>query len=122
MVKLYNAATNQLLGDITDDQLQFIIDQFEEEWEGDQDYYVNTATIDMLKDAGADPSPWPSSSVPSAPLAKPTSAGRASERLHHQRRPPHRLSPQRNRAGAPPPARIHCRWSRLADTDRRFQP
>ena len=31
-------------------------DQFEEEWEGDQDYYVNTATIDMLKDAGADPS------------------------------------------------------------------
>ena len=56
MVKLYNAATNQPLGDITDDQLQFLIDQFEEEWEGDQDYYINTATIDMLKDAGADPS------------------------------------------------------------------
>jgi hypothetical protein len=56
MVKLYNAATNQPLGDIPDDQLQFLIDQFEEEWEGDQDYYINTATIDMLKDAGADPS------------------------------------------------------------------
>jgi hypothetical protein len=55
MVKLYNAATNQPLGDITDDQLQFLIDQFEEEWEDDQDYYINTATIDMLKDAGADP-------------------------------------------------------------------
>jgi hypothetical protein len=55
MVKLYNAATNQPLGDITDDQLQFLIDQFEEEWDGDQDYYINTATIDMLSDAGADP-------------------------------------------------------------------
>ena len=55
MVKLYNAATNQPLGDLTDDQLQFLIDQFEE-WEGDQDYYINTATIDMLNDASADPS------------------------------------------------------------------
>jgi len=56
MVKLYNAATSQPLSDITDDQLQFLIDQFEEEWEGHQDYYTNTATIDMLKDAGPDPS------------------------------------------------------------------
>ena len=32
MVKLCNAGTNQPLGDITDDQLQFLIDQFEEEW------------------------------------------------------------------------------------------
>jgi hypothetical protein len=54
MVKLYNAATNQPLGDITD-QLQFLMDQFEEEWEGDQHYYINNATIDMLKHAGADP-------------------------------------------------------------------
>jgi hypothetical protein len=56
MVKLYNAATNQPLGDITNDQLQFLIDQFDEEFEGDQDYYINIATIDMLNDAGADPS------------------------------------------------------------------
>ena len=55
MVKLYNAATNQPLGDITDDQRQFLIDQFEEEWEGDQDYYINIATVDMLNEAGADP-------------------------------------------------------------------
>ena len=55
MIKLYNTATNQPLGDITDDQLQFLIDQFEEEWEGDHDHYINTATIDMLNDAGADP-------------------------------------------------------------------
>jgi hypothetical protein len=55
-VKLYNAATNQPLGDITDDQLRSLIDQFEEEWDGDRDYYINTATIDMLKDVGAGPS------------------------------------------------------------------
>jgi len=55
MIKLYNTATNQPLGDITDDQLQFLIDQFEEEWEGDHDDYINTATIDVLNDAGADP-------------------------------------------------------------------
>ena len=56
MVKLYNAATSQPLSDITDDQLQFLIDQFEEEWEGDQDYYINTGTSDTPKDDGADPS------------------------------------------------------------------
>jgi hypothetical protein len=56
MVKLYNAATSQPLSDITDDQLQFLIDQFEEEWEGDQDYYINTGSRDTLKDDGADPS------------------------------------------------------------------
>jgi len=56
MVKLYNAGTDEALGDITNEQLQFLVDQFEEEWEGDQDYYISTATIDMLKEAGADAS------------------------------------------------------------------
>jgi hypothetical protein len=45
VVKLYDAGTNAL---------QSLIDQFEEEWSGDQDYYLNSATLDMLKDAGAD--------------------------------------------------------------------
>lgn len=54
MVKLYNAGTNEALGDITDEQLQFLVDQFEEEWEGDQDYYINGDTLDMLREAGAD--------------------------------------------------------------------
>jgi hypothetical protein len=54
VVKLYNAATNALLGEITDEQLKFLQDQFEEEWDGDQDYYLNTTTLDMLKEAGAD--------------------------------------------------------------------
>lgn len=54
MVKLYDAAANTLLGEITDEQLQLLQDQFEEEWSGDQDYYLNRATIEMLREAGAD--------------------------------------------------------------------
>ena len=107
MDKLYSAATDQRLGDMIDEQLWFVIDQFEEEREVDQDFYVDNAPIDMLKDASYDPSLLALPiACPQAPPAKPTSAGRASERLHHQRRPPHRLSPQRNRAGARSPARI----------------
>lgn len=54
MIKLYNAATNELLGEISEQQLQLLQDQFEEESSDDQDYYINRATLDMLKDAGAD--------------------------------------------------------------------
>ena len=54
MIKIYDAATGTLLGDITDEQLQFLQDQFEEEWSGDQDYYLNEATLDMLREAGID--------------------------------------------------------------------
>ena len=54
MVKLYDAQSGAPLGDITDEQLKFLQEQFEEEWAGDQDYYINRATLDMLKDAGAD--------------------------------------------------------------------
>ena len=54
MIKLYNAATNDLLGEISDAQLQLLVDQFEEESSSDQDYYINRTTFDMLKDAGAD--------------------------------------------------------------------
>lgn len=54
MIKLYNAATDELLGELSEQQLQLLQDQFEEESSDDQDYYVNRATLDMLKDAGAD--------------------------------------------------------------------
>jgi hypothetical protein len=54
VIKLYNAATNDLLGEISDEQLQLLVDQFEEESSNDQDYYINRDTLDMLKDAGAD--------------------------------------------------------------------
>jgi hypothetical protein len=54
MVKLYDAATNEVLGEITEEQLQFLMDHFEEESLEDQDYYLNAVTLDMLAAQGAD--------------------------------------------------------------------
>lgn len=50
MIDLYNVATNQLLGSITEADLQVLIDGLEEESSEDQDYYIDQATIDMLAD------------------------------------------------------------------------
>jgi len=41
MPKLYNATTGAELGEITDEQLEFLQDQLEEESAEDQDYYIN---------------------------------------------------------------------------------
>jgi hypothetical protein len=41
------------LGSISDEDLQFLIDNLEEEWEEDTDYYLSRATVDMLKSRGA---------------------------------------------------------------------
>jgi processive 1,2-diacylglycerol beta-glucosyltransferase len=55
MVRLYDKDTQALLGTISEPQLQFLIDQLEEEASDDQDYYINRATVEMLATAGADP-------------------------------------------------------------------
>jgi hypothetical protein len=54
MITLLNKETNQKIGTISEDQLQFLIDQLEEEDSKDQDYYLNRDTIEMLKENGAD--------------------------------------------------------------------
>src|SRR5262249_34190106 len=43
MIDLYNAETNQLLGSITEADLQVLVDGLEEESEHDQDYYIDAA-------------------------------------------------------------------------------
>jgi len=53
MIDLYNAATNQLIGSITEADLQVLVDALEEESEQDQDYYVDQATIDVIADGRA---------------------------------------------------------------------
>ncbi len=54
MITLRNKENNQRIGMISDDQLQFLIDQLEEENSKDQDYYVNRDTLELLKENGAD--------------------------------------------------------------------
>ena len=48
MIDLYDAATNQLVGTITEADLQVLMDALEEESSEDQDYYIDEATIDLL--------------------------------------------------------------------------
>ena len=54
MITLRNKQNNQSIGKIREDQLQFLIDQLEEENSKDQDYYVNRDTLELLKENGAD--------------------------------------------------------------------
>jgi len=55
MIELRDKKTGAFLGTISEAQLQFLIDQLEEESLRDQDYYVNLATLDMFEQAGGDP-------------------------------------------------------------------
>ena len=52
MVKLFNKTTGQLLGRISDDDLQFLIDNLEEEDSVDNDYYINRTIFTFLKEKG----------------------------------------------------------------------
>ncbi len=54
MIRMYNNDTGSYLGEITEVQLQFLIDMLEEESLEDQDYYLNRATIEMLEREGGD--------------------------------------------------------------------
>jgi processive 1,2-diacylglycerol beta-glucosyltransferase len=54
MIKLRDKDKGTLIGSITEEQLQFLIDQLEEESGEDRDYFINVATLEMLEGGGAD--------------------------------------------------------------------
>ncbi len=54
MIRLFDAQSGVHLGKITEDQLAFLSAQLEEEGDDDQDYYLNSTTIDMFEQRGAD--------------------------------------------------------------------
>jgi hypothetical protein len=53
MIDLYIKGTNQLLGSITETELQYLEDSLEETSDEDRDYFVDQATIDLLADGRA---------------------------------------------------------------------
>lgn len=53
MIDLYNGATNDLIGSITDAELKFLADALEEESSDDQDYYISPDTIAVLANGEA---------------------------------------------------------------------
>jgi hypothetical protein len=52
-IRILDKNSGALLGEVSRDDLQLMIDQFEEESSRDQDYFIDAMTIDILKDAGA---------------------------------------------------------------------
>ena len=52
MVELYDKATNNYLGKISDEELQFLVDNLEEENLTDEDYYIDRTTLEFLKEKG----------------------------------------------------------------------
>jgi hypothetical protein len=55
MIRLRNKATGAEIGTLTEAQLQFLMDQMEEESSEDTDYWLPRAQIDVFKENGADP-------------------------------------------------------------------
>lgn len=54
MILLQDKETGNDIGEITEAQLQFLIDQLVEESSSDQDYYINQDTLDVFAEAGAE--------------------------------------------------------------------
>jgi len=53
MPSLYNEKTNALLGEVSNEDVQCLVDVLEEEDSKDVDYYVDLDTVDILEDNGA---------------------------------------------------------------------
>ena len=53
MITLSLKDSGALLGTISDDDFQLLVDQLEEETEEDTDYYISPLTIELLEERGA---------------------------------------------------------------------
>lgn len=54
MITLKEINNNRRIGSISYAQLQFLVDELDEQNKNDQDYRVNRATLKVLKERGAD--------------------------------------------------------------------
>ena len=55
MPRLVDKETGAVVGTITDEQLEYLQNQLEEESPDDQDYWFDVASLDVLEEGGADP-------------------------------------------------------------------
>ena len=53
MPRLYNKQTNLLLGEVSETDVECLIDVLEEEDSKDVDYFIDLDTVDILEDNGA---------------------------------------------------------------------
>ncbi len=54
MIELKDKETGRSIGRITEEQLQFLLDQLEEEDDEDQDYWLDSDTLDLFVERGID--------------------------------------------------------------------
>lgn len=54
MIKLHDKNTQALIGEISEEQLQFLIDELVEEDDEDQDYYINRDQLDQFAEKKGD--------------------------------------------------------------------
>ncbi len=54
MINLHDKNTQELIGEISEEQLQFLIDELVEEDSTDQDYYINRDQLDQFEKKGGD--------------------------------------------------------------------
>jgi hypothetical protein len=55
MPRVTRIDTDVEIGTITDEQLQFLVAQLEEDHGDDKDYFIDRDTLELLSDNGADP-------------------------------------------------------------------
>ena len=55
MIRLQDKDTGADLGTISEEELQFLTDQLEEEYADDRDYYIGRAELEIMKENGAQP-------------------------------------------------------------------
>jgi hypothetical protein len=55
MKTLYDEDTGEMIGAITDEQFQFLVDQLEEESSLDQDYAISLMLLAYFEELNADP-------------------------------------------------------------------
>ena len=53
MPSIYNKKNNALLGEVSNEDVQCLVDVLEEEDSKDVDYFVDLDTVDILEDNGA---------------------------------------------------------------------
>ena len=54
MIRLRDKGTGADIGSISEEQLRFLVDHLEEEYEEDRDYYIQREVLDMLEQSGGD--------------------------------------------------------------------
>ena len=55
LLKLMNEESGQVIGEVNETEMRFLVDMLEEESAEDADYFINQDTIDMLEVRGGDP-------------------------------------------------------------------